>query len=213
MRDQIAIGARIPRRRRPLLRLVGRAVLRAFGWRLQIDVPDVPQLVIIAAPHTSNWDFVFGLAAALALDLDVHWLGKHTIFHGIWGRPLRALGGIAVDRQAPDGVVRQTTQAFAAHRQLLVAIAPEGTRSRVARWKRGFYHIAAEAHVPVLIASIDYRRRIVGADTVMHPTGDWQRDMQPVFALYAAVTPKRPEDFATEPSPPAHEPVTATVRQ
>ncbi|NKF23318.1 lysophospholipid acyltransferase family protein [Solimonas marina] len=211
--DRIAIGAHVPRRQRPLLRRLGRAVLRSFGWRLQVTVPDVPKLVVIAAPHTSNWDFVFGMAAVLALDLDVHWLGKHTLFRGIWGRPLRALGGIAVDRQAAGGVVRQSSDAFVAHEQLIIALAPEGTRSRVARWKRGFYHIATAADVPVLVAYIDYRTRTVGANLLVWPTGDWDRDMRPVFAFYDGVTPKRPADFATEPPLPAPSRATATARR
>lgn len=192
------IGARVPRRRHPLLRALGRAVLRLWGWHLAIRVPDEPKLLIVAAPHTSNWDFVFGLAAVLALELDLHWLAKHSLFRGVWGRLFRALGGIAVDRRAPGGVVRQTAQAFAAHEQLLIALAPEGTRARVARWKRGFHHVAQAAQVPVLVAYIDYRTKTIGTGPLLRASPDWSADMQPVFAFYRGVTAKKPAQFATE---------------
>ncbi|WP_028081382.1 lysophospholipid acyltransferase family protein [Solimonas soli] len=196
MSDVIEIGASVPRHRRPLLRIAGRCVLRAGGWRLQVRIPDQPKLIVIAAPHTSNWDFVFGLAAVLALELELHWFGKHTIFKGPWGRMFRALGGIAIDRGAAGGVVRQTARTFGECEQLVIGLAPEGTRTRVARWKRGFYHMASEAGVPVLVAGIDYREKRVLTGPMFKPSGDWDADMAPVFAFYRGVAAKRPENFA-----------------
>lgn len=195
MNDRIDIGAAVARRRRPLLRRIGQAVLRIGGWRLDIRVPDEARLVVIAAPHTSNWDFVFGLAAVLALELDLHWFAKHTLFKGPWGGMFRALGGIAIDRSAPGGVVRQTVQTFADSEHLIIGLAPEGTRAHVAQWKRGFYHLAEAAQVPVLPAYIDYRRKVVGTAPAFRPSGDWDRDMAPVFAMYRGVTAKKPENF------------------
>ncbi|NGY03649.1 1-acyl-sn-glycerol-3-phosphate acyltransferase [Solimonas terrae] len=197
MKDHTEIGAAVPRRRSRLLRAIGYGVLRVFGWRIDVCMPNEPKLVVIAAPHTSNWDFVFGMATILALDLDLHWFAKHSLFSGIWGRPLRAIGGIPIDRSAPGGVVRQTAQAFENKNQLIIGLAPEGTRARVAQWKRGFYHLAMSAQVPVLIAWIDYRTKTVGADLVFRPTGDWDADMQPVFARYRRVGARKPENFAT----------------
>lgn len=194
MNDRIEIGAAVPRRRRPLLRALGRAVLRAGGWTLDVRVPDEPKLVVIAAPHTSNWDFVYGLAAILALDLELHWFAKHTLFRGPWGRIFRALGGIAIDRGAAGGVVRQTAQTFADSERLLIGLAPEGTRAHVAQWKRGFYHLAVGAQVPVLAAYLDYRRKVVGTGPLFRPSGDWDADMAPVFAFYRGVTAKKPEN-------------------
>jgi 1-acyl-sn-glycerol-3-phosphate acyltransferase len=195
MNDRIEIGARVPRLRRPWLRALGRAVLRAYGWKLEVTVPDEPKLVVIAAPHTSNWDFVFGLAAVLALELDLHWFAKHTIFAGVWGGLFRALGGIPIDRSAAGGVVRQTARTFDERRQLIIGLAPEGTRSRVAQWKRGFYHLANEAQVPVLVAGIDYRRKVIGTGPLFRTSGDWDADMAPVFAFYRGIAAKKPENF------------------
>lgn len=198
MMDCIEIGARAPRRRSRLLRALGRSVLTLSGWKLDIHVPDEPKLVVIAAPHTSNWDFVFAMATILALELDLHWFGKHTLFNGIWNRPMRALGGIPINRSAAGGVVQQTVQAFESSDQLIIGIAPEGTRARAEQWKRGFYHLAMAAKVPVLVAWIDYRSKTVGADLVLRPSGDWDADMQPVFARYRRAGAKKPENFATE---------------
>lgn len=194
MNDQVEIGAAIPRRRRPFFAALGRLVLRAGGWHLAIKLPDTPKLVVIAAPHTSNWDFVFGLAAILALDLDLRWFGKHTIFKGPWGALFRALGGIPIDRSAAGGVVAQTARAFADSPQLVVGLAPEGTRSRVSHWKRGFYHLARSAQVPVAAAYIDYRRKLIGCELLFRPTGDWDADMAPVFDFYRGITAKKPEN-------------------
>jgi 1-acyl-sn-glycerol-3-phosphate acyltransferase len=199
MNDQIEIGARVPRRRSPALRALGRAVLRAWGWHLQVRVPDEPKLVVIAAPHTSNWDFVFGLAAVLALDLELHWFGKHTIFSGPWGGLFRALGGIAIDRSAAGGVVQQTVRTFAEREQLIIGLAPEGTRSRGTQWKRGFYHLAHSAGVPIVAAYIDYRHKVIGTGPVLRATGDWQRDVAPLAAFYAPAMAKKPGNF----TPPA----------
>jgi 1-acyl-sn-glycerol-3-phosphate acyltransferase len=195
MSDRIEIGAAVPRRRSRVLRAVGRAVLRAFGWRLDVCVPDEPKLVVIAAPHTSNWDFVFGLGAILAVEVDLHWFGKHTIFNGPWGGIFRALGGIAIDRGAPGGVVRQTAQAFTDNAQLIIGLAPEGTRARGTQWKHGFYHLAHSAGVPVLAAYIDHQRKIVGTGPVFRTTGDWDRDIAPVAAFYKASMAKVPAHF------------------
>lgn len=194
MGHQINIGAAVPRLQQAGLRLLGHCVLRLFGWRLQVQI-NTPRCVIIVAPHTSNWDFVFGMAAILALQIRVHWYAKHTLFQGWWGGFFRALGGFPVDRSAHGGVVAQTTQRFAQSETLMVGLAPEGTRSRVERWKRGFYHMAHAAQVPVVTAYIDYNTRVVGTGPVFTPTGDWAADLRPVFEFYRGIAPRRPENF------------------
>lgn len=198
MTDRIEIGATIPRWHNRFLYWLGRTILRSAGWRIDVRLPDLPKMVIIAAPHTSNWDFVFGMAAVLTLQVRLHWYAKHTLFQGWYGGFFRWLGGLPVDRSAPGGVVEQTTRAFAERPQLIIAIAPEGTRSRRERWKHGFYHMARGANVPVVAAYIDYRRREVGIGPVFTPTGDWAADMKPVFDFYRGIQPRRPENFAVE---------------
>ncbi len=200
MKDQIEIGDSIPRWPSRFRLAVGWAVLRAFGWRVNVRIPDLPQMVVIAAPHTSNWDFVFGMAAILRLQVRINFIGKHTLFEGWKGRFFRYLGGYPVDRSAPGGVVQQTVDTFARTPRMVLAIAPEGTRSRREQWKRGFYHIAHGAQIPVLVAYIDYRRKEVGASMLFKPSGDWQRDMKPVFAFYRSVGAHTPDNFAVEPA-------------
>lgn len=190
------LGERVPRRGSRCLQWLGRSILRLFGWHLEVTVPNQPKLVVIAAPHTSNWDFVFGLAAVLALDLDLHWFGKHTLFRRPFYRLFTALGGIPVDRAAAGGVVRQTTQRFAASPQLVIGLAPEGTRARVEQWKRGFYNIALAARVPIVPAYIDYRRKVIGTTAAFVPSGDFDADMAPVFAMYRGVAARWPDKFA-----------------
>lgn len=198
MGDVLDIGARVPRTRGGFWSGVGRCILRAYGWRMDIHLPDEPKLMVIAAPHTSNWDFVFGMAAILAARLRINWYAKHSLFTGLWGGFFRMLGGMPVDRGAPGGVVAQTAAFYGQTDQMLIALAPEGTRSRVTRWKRGFHHIALAAGVPVVIAYIDYRNRTVGTRFWFRPTADWDADMRPVFEFYRGITPKKPENFATE---------------
>lgn len=199
MRDHIDIGPQIPRRRSRALLALGWCILRAFGWRVDVRLPDAPKYLVIAAPHTSNWDFVFGMAAVLRLQIHLSFIGKHTLFDKpLLGALLRGLGGHPVDRSRPGGIVQQTVEMFARHEHIVFALAPEGTRSHYAPWRRGFYHMALGAGVPVVAAYIDYGRRTVGIGPVFRPTGDWAADMKPVFDFYRTVQPKRPENFATD---------------
>lgn len=197
-RVSIEAGPSVPRVSRPLRRAVGVAILRLTGWRVRVKLPDEPKMIIIVAPHTSNWDFVFGIAAIFALQLPIHWFAKHTLFQGLAGRFFRRLGGLPVDRSAPGGLVTQTANLFREHEQLLLAITPEGTRSRQPRWKRGFCHIAMEAQVPIAVGYLDFGRRLAGIDTVFRPSGDWDRDMAEVLAFYRSITACRPENFAVD---------------
>ncbi len=181
------IGARVPRRGSALLRAFGRAVLRVMGWRTEGEIPDVPKLVIAVAPHTSNWDFVVGAAAMFALDLRLSFLAKHTLFRGPFAAIMRWMGGIAVDRRSPHGVVGDAVAAFARSEKRLLAIAPQGTRSHEARYKSGFLHIARGARVPVLLASLDYASRCVRFGPELETTDDVEGDLRRVEAFYANV--------------------------
>jgi len=194
----VEVGARVPRIHNRFMIALGRSILWLFGWRMDIRLPDEPRLMVIAAPHTSNWDFVFGMATILAAGLRLNWYAKHTLFAGIWGGFFRALGGVPVDRAAPGGVVTQTAALYKQADQLLIGLAPEGTRSQVTRWKRGFHHIALAASIPVVVAYIDYRLKVVGIGFIFRPTADWDADMKPVFNFYRGITPKRPQDFSVE---------------
>jgi len=187
-----SLGAALPVRGNWFSRGLGRAVLALLGWDFEGTVPDLSRAVLIVAPHTSNWDFVVGMATALALGLDAHWLGKHTLFRPPFGRLWRWLGGIPVDRSARHSVVTQTVAAFARHDRMLVAMAPEGTRKRVDRWKTGFYHIAHGAGVPILPVYLDFARRRVGVGPRLMPTGDLEAEVARLQAFFRAFRGKKP---------------------
>src|SRR5688500_6388849 len=125
------------------MRHAGRFVLKVMGgWRVAGPFPDIPKAVVIAAPHTSNWDFIIGIAAKFDLELRVHWLGKHTLFRKPFAPFFRWLGGTPVQMTSSQGIVQQSVSMFENYNQYLLALAPEGTRKRVEEWKTGFYNIA-----------------------------------------------------------------------
>jgi len=130
-------------------------ILRLGRWKTVGEVPPLPKMVIIGAPHTSNWDFPIGMLAARALGVKIRFLGKHTLFRPPFGWFFRMLGGIPVDRSRPGGIIGQIGEAFASTDRLTMVIAPEGTRSHRPYWKSGFYEIARAAGVPVVLARID----------------------------------------------------------
>lgn len=167
------------------LRWVGRTILRLGGWRIVGEIPDIPRLVLIGAPHSSNWDGIWGFAAKLALGLDIRVLGKESLFRiPVLGFVLRRLGVIAVDRSAPTGVIEQAAAQMRSGDAFWYGIAPEGTRKRVERWKTGFWKIARAADVPVLRMYFHYPERIVGFGPLFHPTDDLQADMAAIRDWY-----------------------------
>lgn len=149
------------------------------------NFPDLSKFVIIAAPHTSNWDFVIGLSVAFAIDIDAHWIGKHTIFRWPFGRLMRRLGGIPVNRSKTTGLVPQVVQVFRENERFVLAIAPEGTRGKVERWKSGFYQIASQAEVPIVCAYFDYPTRTVGIGNVVRPSGNYEADLADIMSFYS----------------------------
>ncbi|MBN1344364.1 MAG: lysophospholipid acyltransferase family protein [Phycisphaerae bacterium] len=168
-------------------------LLKVLGWRRVGQVPDEPKCLYIGAPHTSNWDAVIGLAIAFAFRIKVFWMGKSDMFRWPFGVFFRWLGGIAIDRHQRHNLVSQAIQAFRENAVISLAILPEGTRSRVRRWKTGFYHIAMGAKVPIVLAFVDYPSRIGGFGPIIRLTGDMQADLARIGAFYADKTGKRPE--------------------
>jgi 1-acyl-sn-glycerol-3-phosphate acyltransferase len=189
------LGAQTPRRGNAFSRAFGRTVLRALGWRFVGRFPDLPKFVLAAAPHTSNWDFVVGMAALFAAGIRLSWMGKHTLFRPPFGAVMRWMGGLAVDRRAAHGIVDQTVAAFERSDQLAIGMTPEGTRARVDRWRTGFYNIATKASVPIVLGFIDYDRRRVGIGPTLQPSGDIEADFEIIRSFYAEVTARHPENF------------------
>lgn len=178
---------------RSLLYCAGRLWLGLFGWKVEGDVSLHRKCVVVAAPHTSNWDFPFMLAAAHVLGVRASWMGKHTLFAPPWGWFFRGLGGIPVDRGAPQSLVTQMAERFRAADELILALAPEGTRGRVSHWKSGFYHIATESGVPIGLGFLDYERKLCGLGPYVTPTGNVREDMDRVRAFYQNIRGKHPE--------------------
>lgn len=165
-------------------RWLGRAVLRAGGWHMVGVFPDIPKLVLVGAPHSSNWDGVWGFAAKLALGLDIKILGKRELFWWPLGMLLRRLGVIEVDRSSSHGVVEQLAALIRDRPRLWFGLAPEGTRKPVERWKTGFWKIAKAADVPVLPAYFHYPDKVIGIGPLFHLTDDMAADIARIRAWY-----------------------------
>ncbi len=175
-----------------LVQRCARRVLALLGWRLDILWPPVPKCVIIVYPHTSNWDFFVGYLALLDVGLPAQWIGKDTIFRWPVAGLLRRMGGMPVNRREHRGLTAQLLREFERRRWMWLAIAPEGTRARSDRWKSGFYHLALAARVPVGLAFIDYRERLIGLRIYLDLTGDEEQDLARMRAVYAGKTGKHP---------------------
>lgn len=160
---------------------LARSLLRAFGWQVRFRGLPADQGVIVVYPHTSNWDFVVGVLAKWAIGIPLCFWGKDSLFRvPLLGPWLRWLGGIPVDRQSPRGIVGEMAQNLKRAREdgrhLWLALAPEGTRRYVPQWRSGFYRVALEAGVPLCLAYIDYRERVVGAEHFLQLSGDATND-------------------------------------
>jgi 1-acyl-sn-glycerol-3-phosphate acyltransferase len=177
----------------PLIRGLAFSFLKVFGWRLEGRLPDVDKLVVIAAPHTSNWDLPVLLSLAFALRAKACWLGKHSLFRWPFGFLFRWMGGIPVYRSTSQNMVAQSVEMFRNSEKLILTIPPEGTRSKVSYWKTGFYYIALGAEIPISMAFIDYKRKASGVGPTLYPTGNIEADMEVIRNFYATVTAKYPD--------------------
>jgi len=175
----------------PFARFCG-ALLRLFGWRVILVRPPLPKALVIVYPHTSNWDFVVGILARSAIAIPIGFVGKDTLFRPPFGRLFRALGGIPVNRRQRTGFVDGLVEAFGTTERLYLAIAPEGTRSKIDHWKSGFYRVALAAGVPLGLAFIDYSRREIGIEHWLTLSGDEAADLARIRACYADKRGKRP---------------------
>jgi 1-acyl-sn-glycerol-3-phosphate acyltransferase len=174
---------------------IGKAFLRVAGWKTDGVRPAADRYVIIAAPHTSNWDMPFMLAIAFVYDIPVRWMGKHTLFKAPFGSFFKSLGGIPIVRHRPGGVVGQMVEHFENNESLALMVPAEGTRSHVEYWKSGFYHIARSADVPVILSYLDARKKVGGIGPAIELTGDFGADMDKIRKFYAGMQGFRPENI------------------
>ena len=173
-----------------LLRGLSLFLMKITGWKSTGSLPDVQKYVLIVAPHTSNWDLFYGILVALALKLDARFMAKKELFRRPFGPVMKWLGGVPIDRSAAGHTVDQVVSAFRNNEKFILAIAPEGTRSRAACWKSGFYHIAVSAGVPIQLGFLDYSTKRGGAGPLLMPTGSIDEDMLVIRRFYLGVTGK-----------------------
>jgi 1-acyl-sn-glycerol-3-phosphate acyltransferase len=180
-----------------LLRAASLAFLRLNGWQVEGRLPETARkAVLIAAPHTSNWDLPYTLMLGFALDLNLYWMGKASLFRFPFGPVMRWLGGIAVDRGRRNDLVAASAQAIAdADGPLQLVVPPEGTRGKTRHWKTGFYFIALQAQVPIVMAFVDYQRKVGGLGPEFKPSGDVDADMVEIKRFYAGVKGRNADQF------------------
>lgn len=177
-----------------MLRLIARALLKLGGWTPVGGTIDVPKAVVIAAPHTSNWDGIWGLVYRVAFRLDIRFFAKDALFWFPLNLVLRSLGGIPLDRRQPGLAVPTAIAALKNNTRYYFGLAPEGTRRLQPGWKSGFYRIAREANVPVVLGFLDYGRRRLGTGPLIHLSGDVEADMARIRAWYADIEGRHPEN-------------------
>jgi len=173
---------------------ISRLLLKLTGWQLDENVPRLDRYVMIAYPHTSNWDFVLGMLARWALDLPFNWVAKHSIFRWPVKSLFIAMGGVPLDREKTTGFIQKNIKLFRQRQKFILGLMPEGTRSRAERWKTGFYHIAQGAGVPIALAYIDYRTKSIGVGMILQPCGDIESDFERIRQFYQDKTGYRPEN-------------------
>ena len=176
-----------------MLRRSSSLILGIFGWRMEGQMPDIPKCVMIAAPHTSNWDMVVMLFFAFAFSTKLYFMIKDAVFRWPFGGFFRWLGGIPIDRTKSNGVVGQSIEAFQNNERLVLVVPPSGTRAKVMRWKTGFYHIATGAGMPIVLGFLDYGRKRGGVGPLISPTGNIEADMKEISDFYSGITAKYPE--------------------
>jgi len=177
-----------------IFQLLARIIIRLLGWKVSGKLPDLPKFVLIGAPHTSNWDFVLFLGLIFYLRANVRYMGKAELFRFPIGWFFRYCGGVPVDRKKSTGLVDQMVKACNESDKFILTIAPEGTRHHVNEWKRGFYHIAKSAGIPIVMAVVDGRHKEVRIGQVFRPTEDIEADMKTIqgyFAGVVGINPKR----------------------
>ena len=180
------------------MKQLARLLLFFSGWKLEGEIPMLSKCVIIGAPHTSNWDLFFGLIYKLYYGLNIHFLMKKELFIFPFGAFIKWIGGIPVNRGQKNNLVELLYQKFTQKENFYLALAPEGTRGRVKQWKRGFYHIATKAKVPIVLGYMDYGRKVVGVGPVFYPGSEIEEDMKEIQDYYRSIQAKFPEFFSLQ---------------
>jgi 1-acyl-sn-glycerol-3-phosphate acyltransferase len=166
---------------------IARLVMHLLGWRVDGTLPDLPKFILVGAPHTSNWDFVLFLGVIFTLRANVRFMGKAELFRNPLGWFFYYCGGVPVDRKKSTGLVEQMVEACNKAENFILTIAPEGTRHHVTEWKRGFYHIARGAGIPIVLAVVDGKHKTVRIGQIFHPTGDMEADLKTIKGFFSGI--------------------------
>jgi 1-acyl-sn-glycerol-3-phosphate acyltransferase len=184
-------------RKPSLLSRIIRKVIMWFyhrdGWTAAQETAPPRKCIIVAAPHTSNWDFVYYIGLTQSLGIKPYFMAKTSLFHWPMGNFMLDMGGVPVDRKKGGNYVQAMIDEFARRDEFMLTIAPEGTRGSVKQWRTGFYHIAVGANVPIVVGMMDYAKKTGGLGPAIWPSGDYEADMEKLSKIYASVTPRHPE--------------------
>ena len=188
------IPERLRGSRSKMLRKIARFGINISGWTIKGNVPDEERIVIIAAPHTSNWDFILAMLAIFGLNIKVRWLGKHSIFKPGFKKFFEWLGGIPVYRDNPSSLIKNVVNIVKKERSIVIAMTPEGTRKKVKRWKTGFLRIAKQTHSKILLISIDAPTKSIEIGNIFNPTGNSEEDLayiQKYYSTFRGINPQK----------------------
>ena len=176
-----------------LLQKIGKFFLTITGWKFKGDIPRSDRIILVAGPHTSNWDFLLALAFIFGLNLNVFWVGKHTLFKNGFSKIMRKLGGIPVDRASPELLMNEVSHIVKKQQGVIIAISPEGTRKKVERLKSGFLRIAKTTNSQILLAGIDFESKLIHLGKLFKPSGNTESDLLNVHNYFRQFKGKRPE--------------------
>tara|TARA_B100000530_G_scaffold282215_1_gene195980 strand:- start:104 stop:694 length:591 start_codon:yes stop_codon:yes gene_type:complete len=176
-----------------LLQKIGKFFLTITGWKFKGDIPRSDRIILVAGPHTSNWDFLLALAFIFGLNLNVFWIGKHTLFKNGFSKIMRKLGGIPVDRASPELLMNEVSHIVKRQQGVIIAISPEGTRKKVERLKSGFLRIAKTTNSQILLAGIDFESKLIHLGKLFQPSGNTESDLLNVHNYFRQFKGKRPE--------------------
>ena len=181
--------------RSKLSRYLARTALRILGWEVSGNIPDEERIVVVAAPHTSNWDFILGMLTILALNVNLKWIGKSSIFKPGFKWLFKWLGGIPVDRNNPSSLMEDVKDIVAREKGLIIGMAPEGSRKKVTRWKTGFLRIAELTQAKILFFAIDAPSKCILIGDIFKPTGNVEEDLKFVKNYFMAFKGINPDQF------------------
>jgi 1-acyl-sn-glycerol-3-phosphate acyltransferase len=182
-----------------MMRLISKLYFWLTGWKLEGNLaPEIKKAILIGAPHTSNFDFGYSRVALYMMNRPAKYLIKEELMKAPWGTFFKATGGISVKRDKSENLVGHMVELFNRSEELVILLSPEGSRKLKGKWKTGFYHAALQAKVPIVLSSLDYKKKIAHVGLVFHPSGNYYQDMQQVIEYYRHITPRYPEKFALD---------------